>query len=423
MIQAPHAACFNCRRPGTGRIVPSPATICSSVAPAAAAAAAAPRAFATLCRPPRCSAISACPSGLERRNRVRKPSAPSVVRRSDARKSAALAMPNVTTRAAVIPRQRLTNSSSAFNTAVASAARPATVSPSARATPSRLPNPSRCSAPALVMSPTVGRATLTSSATSPARLAPISITAKRWPGSSRSSVSGTPMWLLRLPRVARQLPARERMAAVISLAVVLPLLPATPTTGMSSACAPRVSGGVRARPGCPRRRSARAHRAVAHRRPRRPRRPQPRRSTNSLPLKRGPRSATKRSPADSVAAVARHAGEGAVGTLEPSTAGPGEVSQRPLDCRTYRSRLHRLERRARHALIAERTALAAVESDTPRAPCRQSTPRLRRPIAPACAPDGARAVVLDLDRNTVRNAGQDLAHDALRETRCAGCRR
>ena len=33
------------------------------------------------------------------------------------------------------------------------------------------------------------------------------------------------------------------------------------------------------------------------------------------------------------AAVARHAGEGAVGTLEPPAAGLREISQRPLDCR------------------------------------------------------------------------------------------
>jgi len=116
-------------------------------------------------------------------------------------------------------------------TAVAAAVRPATISPSARATASRLPKPSRCSAPALVIMPMVGRAMPTRAATSPARLAPTSTTAKRCEGARRSSVSGTPMWLLRLPRVARQLPACPRIAAVISLAVVLPLLPATPTSG------------------------------------------------------------------------------------------------------------------------------------------------------------------------------------------------
>ena len=57
------------------------------------------------------------------------------------------------------------------------------------ATPSRSPKPSRCSAPALVIRPTRRRARRTSSATSPMRFAPISITALRCAASRRISVT------------------------------------------------------------------------------------------------------------------------------------------------------------------------------------------------------------------------------------------
>ena len=70
-----------------------------------------------------------------------------------------------------------------------------------------------------------------SSAISPAWLAPISITAVPCSGRSRSRVSGTPMWLLRLPSVASTGPRAAHTAASICLVVVLPLLPVTPITG------------------------------------------------------------------------------------------------------------------------------------------------------------------------------------------------
>ncbi len=60
------------------------------------------------------------------------------------------------------------------------------------------------------------------------------MTANRSVGSIRNKVSGTPIWLFRLPRVARQLPACERIVEVISFAVVFPLLPATPTRGIEN---------------------------------------------------------------------------------------------------------------------------------------------------------------------------------------------
>ena len=124
-------------------------------------------------------------------------------------------------------------------TAVPPASRPATISPSARATPSRSPKPSRCSAPALVIRPTwaaplAPAPPLRRDGWRRSRSRPTACAAVR-----RSSVSGTPMWLLRLPRVARQVATpREDGGEVISLTVVLPLLPATPTTGALELAAP-----------------------------------------------------------------------------------------------------------------------------------------------------------------------------------------
>ena len=63
---------------------------------------------------------------------------------------------------------------------------------------------------------------------------PSSMTAARICGVRRISVSGTPISLLRLPRVAMQCAAPTpsvRIAAIISFTVVLPLLPVTPMTG------------------------------------------------------------------------------------------------------------------------------------------------------------------------------------------------
>ncbi len=76
-----------------------------------------------------------------------------------------------------------------------------------------------------------------SCAISPGWFMPSSMTAALCAASSRNSVSGTPMSLFRLPRVARQRSAPNaaaRIAAIISLTVVLPLLPVTPISGMSN---------------------------------------------------------------------------------------------------------------------------------------------------------------------------------------------
>ena len=134
------------------------------------------------------------------------------------------------------------------------------------------------------------------------RFAPISITALRCEGSSRISVSGTPMWLLRLPWVAMHGPRRDRMAAVISLAVVLPLLPATPTIGMREfARARRAASCCSARSASATTICGRAARATGRSTMRADgaarARPRP---TKSAPSKFGPRSATNSAPAASV---------------------------------------------------------------------------------------------------------------------------
>lgn len=63
---------------------------------------------------------------------------------------------------------------------------------------------------------------------------PSSNTAARCVARRRSSVSGTPMSLFRLPAVASRLASPFHAAStdeIISLVVVLPLLPVTATTG------------------------------------------------------------------------------------------------------------------------------------------------------------------------------------------------
>ena len=85
-----------------------------------------------------------------------------------------------------------------------------------------------------VSTPWVGSAISHRRAISPSPLMPISMTAASWREARRSSVCGTPMWLLRLPSVFNVINRSARMAAIMSLVVVLPLLPLTATTGMSN---------------------------------------------------------------------------------------------------------------------------------------------------------------------------------------------
>ena len=119
--------------------------------------------------------------------------------------------------------------SPALTTAVASSGRCSNSSPFARATPSMLPNPSRCAGAHWVTTPTEGRTRVVSAAISPRWFAPSSTTAMRCAASRSHRVSGTPISLLRLPRVAETGPMVRKIAAIISLTVVLPLLPVTAT--------------------------------------------------------------------------------------------------------------------------------------------------------------------------------------------------
>ena len=66
--------------------------------------------------------------------------------------------------------------------------------------------------------------------------APISTTAISCDGFMESSVSGTPMWLLRFPKVYWTLYFCISTVLMSSFVVVLPLLPVSPITGMVSCC-------------------------------------------------------------------------------------------------------------------------------------------------------------------------------------------
>ena len=187
----------------------------------------------TLCSPASANSMVRLPSGVARSKAVANPVSPRPLRTLLAETSARSRMPKVTTRPArrASPCQNVANRSSALMTAVPSVSSASNSSPLPRATPSSPPKPSRWAGPALITSPTSGRASAARCAISPGWFAPISITAQRCMSSSRHSVNGTPMWLLRLPCVTRQGPSSLRIAPVISLTVVLPLLPVMPTTG------------------------------------------------------------------------------------------------------------------------------------------------------------------------------------------------
>ena len=158
---------------------------------------------------------------------------------------------------------------------------------------------SRCSRCALFTSATVGCAMRASSAISPGWFMPSSITAIRWWRRRPSTVSGTPMWLFRLPAVAWAASpwAVRRMDATICVTVVLPLLPVTAISGSvrlvrqpsASACSARSVSGTSspASPASASPRSAMAATAPAA----------PACGRKLWASKRSPRSATNRSPA------------------------------------------------------------------------------------------------------------------------------
>ena len=130
----------------------------------------------------------------------------------------------------------------------------------ARRTPRRSPSASRCERPMSVYTAMSGLAIAPSLCISPKLLMPSSTTAASVSGPMRKSVSGTPSSLLKFFSVLSVRNFRPRTRAIISLAVVLPELPVTPTTGTftaprqaeaSSAIAFATSGTVMTGPATP----------------------------------------------------------------------------------------------------------------------------------------------------------------------------
>ncbi len=87
-----------------------------------------------------------------------------------------------------------------------------------------------CEVPIFVMTAISGRAAAVIRDSSPKWFMPISSTAARVDFSMRSTVSGMPTSLFRLPSVLRVSQCCPSTAATISLVVVLPTEPVTPTT-------------------------------------------------------------------------------------------------------------------------------------------------------------------------------------------------
>ena len=174
--------------------------------------------------------------------------------------------------------------------------------PFSRAAASTLSMNSWCSRCALLTSATVGSVSAASIAISPGWFMPSSTTPARCQHASswrsRSSVSGRPMWLFRLPSVANAASPSQarRMLAIICVTVVLPLLPVTAISGRlkrarqapASRCS-AASESVTCSPGhCTASSPRSASSATA---------PAPRaRSRKSCASKRSPFSATNRSP-------------------------------------------------------------------------------------------------------------------------------
>ena len=100
------------------------------------------------------------------------------------------------------------------------------------ATESSPPRSARWAGPTIVTRTMSGSIIAASAPISPGALIPASTTAKRCrAGSSRQSVSATPIWLFRLPSVASTpAPSPPRRSARSSLVEVLPALPVIPTT-------------------------------------------------------------------------------------------------------------------------------------------------------------------------------------------------
>ena len=196
---------------------------------------------------------------------------------------------------------------------------------------------------------------------------------------------------------------RRGSRAIISLTVVLPLLPATPTIGHRELRAPRAAEPARARSACRRRRSApcACRLRVSTTAPAAPAASAA--PTNSLPLKRGPRSATNSSPALERARVGGHAGVGAVGAVEPAAAGARELSQACL-APSVRCTPASSAAPATTAWSLNGAALACRRSGSPRGPCPRSARRRPRAAADSASRIALRAIVLDAERLAGGNA-------------------
>ena len=170
------------------------------------------------------------------------------------------------------------------------------------------PRPSRCAGPTLVMTPTSGAAISASRQISPGSFMPISTTATRLVAARRSSVSGRPIRLFRLPCVfstARGAERRSRIAGQHLLG-----------RGLAVAAGDRDARGARrrrrwnGRQVAERRAACRATTITPHGggapsgaaldEHRAARRAPPRRATKACPSCVSPRSATKSSPGSSV---------------------------------------------------------------------------------------------------------------------------
>ena len=384
-------------RPATGaKRVEARGSRRRAATPIASAAVAAASAFATLCRPGAARFTVASPAGV---------ASSSVAARCARRRTARARRPDGRARTRRRPhparsraasRHTSTYASSALITAMPSTGSARISSACSAATSPTVRMNSWCSRCALLTTATVGCAIAASSAVSPRWFMPSSIAATRCCARRASSVSGRPIALLRLPRVASTFAAPKcarRIDASISLTVVLPLLPAMTITGIPNRPSP-----VRRQRAERRERIGDGDQVAGQRARRDPRRPRaataPRSNaaaTKSWPSKRSPASATKRSPGASarVSVVTR-----SKRTLAP-TAWPGDGAGGGRG--VHHPALHRASAAAatsaseKCARVAVRfliilVALAGDEHD----------------VARACAPDTAALIAFARSRSTVQ---------------------
>ena len=207
---------------------PSAVAAASRSTPTTPATASAARALDTMCMPGTGNTTCVRPHGecATKRARAAASSSMSAGRTSPAQ-------PKVMAAAPVRDRMAATRSSSALSTAVPDAGSASTSSPLAIATPSRPPSRSVCACPTTVTTPMSGRATSHNLLISPNPRIPISTTKTSVSSGASRMVTGSPCSLLKLRSLARVRRWVPHAAATMSLVVVLPTLPVTPTTRAS----------------------------------------------------------------------------------------------------------------------------------------------------------------------------------------------